>query len=82
MINPEFRNAVQTLVKIKLSDAGNLVMAFVHAGVSRAALRGPRGHREVTRSGYTTAMLTGDNTITANGLGKEAGITEVQGTPK
>lgn len=31
----------------------------------------------LTRSGYTTAMLTGDNTITANALGKEAGITEV-----
>lgn len=31
----------------------------------------------LTSSGYTTAMLTGDNTITANALGKEAGITEV-----
>lgn len=31
----------------------------------------------LTRSGYTTVMLTGDNTITANALGKDAGITEV-----
>ncbi|TVU61985.1 cadmium-translocating P-type ATPase [Paenarthrobacter nitroguajacolicus] len=31
----------------------------------------------LTASGYTTAMLTGDNTITAHALGKEAGITEV-----
>ncbi|MEE1622733.1 cation-translocating P-type ATPase [Zafaria sp. J156] len=31
----------------------------------------------LTRSGYTTAMLTGDNTITAEALGKEAGIAEV-----
>ncbi|GAA4659689.1 heavy metal translocating P-type ATPase [Arthrobacter cryoconiti] len=31
----------------------------------------------LTASGYTTAMLTGDNVITATALGKEAGITEV-----
>lgn len=31
----------------------------------------------LTASGYTTAMLTGDNTITANALAKDAGITEV-----
>lgn len=31
----------------------------------------------LTASGYTTAMLTGDNPITAKALGKDAGITEV-----
>ncbi|MGP4033516.1 heavy metal translocating P-type ATPase [Pseudarthrobacter sp. 1C304] len=31
----------------------------------------------LTASGYTTAMLTGDNLITATALGKDAGITEV-----
>lgn len=31
----------------------------------------------LTRSGYTTAMLTGDNTITANALGATAGISEI-----
>lgn len=31
----------------------------------------------LSASGYTTAMLTGDNTITANALGQDAGITEV-----
>ncbi len=31
----------------------------------------------LTASGYTTAMLTGDNLITATALGKAAGITEV-----
>ncbi|MFT4470837.1 heavy metal translocating P-type ATPase [Arthrobacter sulfonylureivorans] len=31
----------------------------------------------LTRSGYSTAMLTGDNTITANALARDAGITEV-----
>jgi len=31
----------------------------------------------LTASGYTTAMLTGDNAITAAALGKDAGITEV-----
>ena len=32
----------------------------------------------LTASGYTTAMLTGDNLITATALGKAAGITEVR----
>lgn len=31
----------------------------------------------LTRAGYTTAMLTGDNRLTADALGKAAGITEV-----
>ncbi|GAA1495187.1 heavy metal translocating P-type ATPase [Paeniglutamicibacter kerguelensis] len=31
----------------------------------------------LTASGYTTAMLTGDNLITATALGKAAGITEI-----
>lgn len=31
----------------------------------------------LSASGYTTAMLTGDNAITAAALGKDAGITEV-----
>ncbi|MCW3767336.1 MULTISPECIES: cation-translocating P-type ATPase [Paenarthrobacter] len=31
----------------------------------------------LSASGYTTAMLTGDNIITATALGKDAGITEV-----
>lgn len=31
----------------------------------------------LTRSGYTTVMLTGDNIITARALGEAAGITEV-----
>lgn len=31
----------------------------------------------LTASGYTTAMLTGDKTITAAALGKAAGITEI-----
>jgi Cd2+/Zn2+-exporting ATPase/cation-transporting ATPase G len=31
----------------------------------------------LTKAGYTTAMLTGDNTITANALAKAAGISEV-----
>ncbi|ABM10669.1 heavy metal translocating P-type ATPase [Paenarthrobacter aurescens] len=31
----------------------------------------------LTASGYTTAMLTGDNSITANALARDAGITEV-----
>ncbi|WP_024475489.1 heavy metal translocating P-type ATPase [Arthrobacter sp. CAL618] len=31
----------------------------------------------LTRSGYTTVMLTGDNIITAKALGEAAGITEV-----
>lgn len=31
----------------------------------------------LARSGYSTAMLTGDNTITANALASEAGIAEV-----
>ncbi|WP_026543757.1 cation-translocating P-type ATPase [Arthrobacter sp. 35/47] len=31
----------------------------------------------LNKSGYTTAMLTGDNTITANALGAAAGISEV-----
>ncbi|MCW2133433.1 MULTISPECIES: heavy metal translocating P-type ATPase [Crystallibacter] len=31
----------------------------------------------LAKSGYTTAMLTGDNTITANALAKAAGISEV-----
>lgn len=33
--------------------------------------------RELTRHGYETVMLTGDNEITAASLGREAGITEV-----
>ena len=32
---------------------------------------------KLTASGYTTAMLTGDNLITATALGKAAGISEV-----
>lgn len=31
----------------------------------------------LTAAGYTTAMLTGDNLITATALGKDAGITQV-----
>lgn len=65
------------MVRIKLSDAGSLVVALVM----------PAHHELRTEAREVIARLPGpatrprcslgDNTITANALGKEAGITEV-----
>ena len=60
---------------VLIEDDGQVIGAVA----VRAELR-PEAREVIARlraSGYTTAMLTGDNLITATALGKAAGITEI-----
>ncbi len=72
---------------INAGDLAGDIERMQHAGATAVLIEdngeviGAIGVREViarlTASGYTTAMLTGDNLITATALGKAAGITEI-----
>ena len=77
--------AVETLGKIgtiALDKTGTLTRnnpAVIGAIAVRDELR-PEAREVITRlnrAGYTTAMLTGDNTLTATALAQAAGITQV-----
>ncbi|UKA52289.1 cadmium-translocating P-type ATPase (plasmid) [Arthrobacter sp. FW305-123] len=60
---------------VLIEDGGQVIGAVA----VRDELR-PEAREVIARlsaSGYTTAMLTGDNLITATALGREAGITEI-----
>lgn len=60
---------------VLIEEAGKVIGAIAVRDELRPEARAVIAR--LTKSGYTTAMLTGDNTITANALGQAAGITEV-----